>query len=997
MKISAAFVFAVWLAGSLHGQETVHLSGFIWDSSASLVPDTSITAVNEETGFRRVTHSGADGGYQIAYLNPGHYKITVRRDGFRTLVQFGLKLDAAQSAREDFHLQIGSVDEVITVTDEQVVFNTEDASVSTLVGRDWIEHLPLDGRGILTLMELAPGSVITPATEGEAGQFTINGQRPNTNYFTIDGVSANTGVNGGGLPAQMPGGSLPNMTAFGSFHDLASIESLDEFRLQTSTVTPEYGRSPGGQIELSSRSGSNDFHGLLFDAFRNEALDANDWFLNSEGASRLPLRFEDFGGTFGGPIRRNRTFFFLSYEGLRLQQPYIWQTTVPSIAARTSAPPPIQPILNAFPAPNGANLGGGVAAWTGSSSRPSTFDGGSVRIDHALSSRLLLFGRYTQTPSSTQFSSTGVNTVQIGSSSLTIGINAIFNPTAINEFRVNRTATTGDSVWQDTGGESAGCYTNAILFGANAACASFYRFSINGISELDAGTNGQNRQNQWNLVDSIQLRRGRHQFRFGGDYRRLALARNGPKTSVTINAVSVEALMNSIYSVGVSRALQQNTSITETSAFAEDDWHLSPRLSLTYGVRWELEPSPLAPTPPSGYGPPPTVLPSTIPIWQTSYTDFAPHAGIAYRLTNDGRTILRAGFGLYFDPDFGAQTDGINGGPYNTWQFNSVVSPVGTPAPPLTLITYAFAKNLRLPKTWEWNATVERALTSNDVLSIGYVGSAGRNLLRREVGSNTSAILEIVTATYNGESDYNSLQAQYRRRLTRGLQALVSYAWSHSLDNGSADSAVFWAPAPNSAANDWASSDFDVRHSFTSALSFTPSFRGRLFSGWSVDGIFRARTGFPVNVLDAETVLGLSFANAFRPDVAGNVPLWIDNALLPGGRALNPAVFTPVNSMQGTLGRNAIRGFGMSQLDLALRRTFPLAEKSSLEVRAEAFNLLNEAAFADPVRFLSDPLFGQSASMLNLMLGSGTPGSGLTPAFQVGGPRSVQLVVRLHF
>lgn len=1020
MKISAVCFLAVWLVGALQGQETARLSGFVWDSSASLVPDASVTAVNEETGFRRIAHTGADGRYQLFYLNPGHYKVTVRREGFLTLLQYGLKLDAAQSAREDFHLQIGSVDEVITVTDEPVLFNADDASVSTLIDRHWIEHLPLDGRGILTLMELAPGSLITPATGGEAGQFSINGQRPNTNHFTVDGVSANTGVDGGGLPSQMPGASLPNMTAFGSFHDLASIESLEEFRLQTSTATPEYGRSPGGQIELSSRSGSNDFHGVLFGAFRNEALDANDWFLNRLGAPRLPLRFEDFGGTLGGPIRRNRTFFFLSYEGLRLRQPFTWQTTVPSIAARAGALPSIQPILNAFPLPNGPDLGGDVAQWTGTSSRPSTFDGGSARIDHTLSSRLFLFGRYTQTPSSTQFGSADINSVEIRSNSLTGGIHEILSPSAINEFRVNRTATGANSDWQDTSGQSAACYLNAVLFGPNAACVSFYRLAINGVDELNAGTNGWNRQNQWSIVDSVQFRKGAHQFRFGGDYRRLTLTRNGPQTSVTINATSVEALVNSVGSVGVTQVLQQNTSITDLSTFAEDSWHPNPRFSLTYGVRWQFSPSPLAPAPPGTPEPPPgppppppavravsgspgtseSLLGPGIPIFQTRYSSFAPHAGLAYRLTNDGRTVLRAGFGLYYDPNFGVETDGINGAPYNTWQFNTL-SPVGisggTGSPQVTLITYAFAKALRLPETWEWNATIERALTSSDVISIGYVGSAARNLLRREVGANSSAILEIVTATNDGASDYDSLQAQYRRRLTRGLQALASYTWSHSLDNGSADAAIYWAPASASARNDWASSDFDVRHSFTSALSFTPAFRGRLLGGWSLDGIFQTRTGFPVNVMDAETVLGLSFANAFRPDVAPNVPLWVGSLQLPGGRALNPAAFVPVNSVQGNLGRNAIRGFGMSQLDLALRRTFALTERSSIEVRAESFNVLNQAAFADPVRFLSDALFGQSTSMLNLMLGSGTPGSGLTPAFQAGGPRSVQAVVRFHF
>src|SRR5579872_7372726 len=289
------------LSGSLLAQETAQLSGFIWDSSDALVPAAGVSVVNEETGFRRDTRSGDGGSYQVAYLNPGHYKITVRRDGFRTLVQFGIKLDAAQSARLDFHLQLGDVQEVVTVNGGPVLLNAEDASVSTLVGRNWIEQLPLNGRGLLTLMELAPGAIITPASAGEAGQFSINGQRPNTNYFTVDGVSANTGVSGGGLPAQMPGGSLPNMTAFGSFHDLISVESLDEFRVQTSTAAPEYGRAPGGEIQLSSRSGSNDFHGLFFEAFRNEALDANDWFRNSTGSPRLPLRMSDYGGTLGGP------------------------------------------------------------------------------------------------------------------------------------------------------------------------------------------------------------------------------------------------------------------------------------------------------------------------------------------------------------------------------------------------------------------------------------------------------------------------------------------------------------------------------------------------------------------------------------------------------------------------------------------------------------------------------------------------------------------------
>ena len=980
MKLSPALLLFC-LFGTAAAQETATLSGFIWDASSSLVPGARITAVNDETGFRRTADSGSDGIYRFAWLNPGHYKITVRRDGFRTLVEFGLKLDAAQSARADFHLQVGSTEEVVTVTTEPPLFNTDDASVSTLVGRNWIEGLPLNGRGLLTLLQLAPGSVLTPATEGEAGQFTVNGQRANTNYFTVDGVSANTGVSGGGLPAQMPGGSLPNMTAFGSFHDLISVEALDEFRVQTSTAAPEYGRAPGGEIQLSSRSGSNDFHGLLFDAFRNDALDANDWFRNSTGSPPLPLRMNDFGGTLGGPIRRNRTFFFLSYEGLRLLEPYTLQSAVPSLATRTSAPPLIQPILNTFPIPNGPDLGGGAALSTTGSSHPSAFDGGSARVDHALTGNLLLFGRYSQTPSSTEFGASQIDVVNIASNSVTIGLNAVLNPFSTNQLRLNRTSTTGNSIWQTPAGQSVGCYADAPLFGSNAPCASFYRFLINGVGELDAGINAQDRQTQWNLADSFQVRRAHHQLQFGLDYRRLALERAAPQTSVTVVADDLQALLNSQFSINVSQAVQPSSSITGLSLFAADAWQLNPRLSFNYGLRWEFDPVPLVPAPPVDYFPPPIQSPANSPVWRTSSSHFAPQAGLAYRLTADGKTVLRAGFGLYYAADFGAVIDGINGAPYNTWQFNN--GPLGSaPLAPATLITYAFSPGLRLPSTWEWNTTIERALTANDVLSIGYVGSAGRNLLRREVGSNTSAILEIATATSDGSSDYDSLQIQYRRRLARGFQVLASYVWSHSLDNGSADSALYWVPNGTAPSADWASSDFDVRHIFSAAFSES-------WHGWALDGIVTARTGFPISVLDAETALGLSFANAFRPDVVPNTPLWI-------GRDLNPGAFMPVVG-QGNVGRNSIRGFGTSNLDLAFGRTFRLTEKSSVELRAEAFNLFNHPAFADPVRFLSSPLFGQSTSMLNLMLGSGTPGTGLVPAFQTGGPRSVQLVAKFIF
>jgi hypothetical protein len=308
--------------------------------------------------------------------------------------------------------------------------------------------------------------------------------------------------------------------------------------------------------------------------------------------------------------------------------------------------------------------------------------------------------------------------------------------------------------------------------------------------------------------------------------------------------------------------------------------------------------------------------------------------------------------------------------------------------------------DLRLPRVKQWNVAVERAFTAHDVVSIGYVGSSSSNLIRREIDvpAGPPPTLLLALATNHGSSDYHALEAQYRRRLSRGFQAVVSYAWSHSLDNSSADSGLYLINSQLTPAHDHASSDFDVRHSLSAGFTYEIPHS----HGWALDGVFRARTGFPINVLDAEQAQGISYENVYRPDLIGGLPVWITDASAPGGRRINREAFQPVNSVlgfpqQGNLGRNALSGLGMSQLDLAARREFSFGEQRSLQLRVEAFNAFNHTNFADPIRFLSSPLFGQSTSMLNLMLGTGSPSSGLAPMFQAGGARAMQVVVRFKF
>jgi len=1001
--IPAIVVCLVWGAPA-SAQRLADLYGRVLDPSEAAVAGASITVVSEDTGFRRFAESQSDGEYVVGSLQPGVYKITVRKEGFRTMVRFNLRLEAAQPARADFLLSMGAIEETITVEGTAPLLSPDEASTETRVFHDEIERLPLNGRGLLALMELSPGANVTPATRGEAGQFTANGQRPNSNYFMVDGMSANTGVSAGGLPAQPAGGVLPVMSAFGSLDSLMPLEAVEEFRVQTSNAAPDVSRLPGAVVTLTSRSGSNQFHGSAVYRFRHELLAANDWFGNAAGQGRAPLRMEDVSPSLGGPIRRDRTFFFLAYEGLMLRGPYVWQQPVPTLSTRETAAGWAQPALDLFPAPNGAALGNGLAQWNGRNIRPSSLNSGLLRIDQAITSRGTFFGRYNDSPSTNEFGSTQVNRLDLRFQSLTMGLNLRPAARAALDFRVNESQAGAQSTWTQAGASSpAGCALESLtsyFFGGQIPCDSLVRFAISGVGQVVSGSEGDRRQRQFQILQSASLNEGRHALRFGFDYRRIVPIRRDATGTLSVIADDMSALVNSgdLWTAR-SAALSESTVVTEWALWAQDTWQVSRRLTVTPGLRWEFSPPPVTSSPVYFFDPSSgDVTQGQQPLWTASYRNIAPRLGAAYQLSNDGRTVLRAAAGLFYDSSLSIATDLINGGPLSISSFVSQMY-----APFSTQLTYGLMPGLVMPRLRQWNVSLDHAFGARDVVSLGYVASTGDRLLRREIGGvgNTTTFLAALT-TNDGRSSYQGLQVQYRRRVVEGFQALASYAWSHSIDDDSSDSFLVWAGAGASAANDRGSSDFDLRHSFTAALTYEFPARtagvGRLFNGWALDAMMRARSGFPVTVLQDDQYLGIALANAFRPNLVAGEPIWIEDPNTPGGKYLNPAAFSATASgRQGNLGRNAIAGFGMSQLDLAVRREFRLGERRTLQFRMEAFNGLNEANFADPVRFMNSPMFGQSTSMLNLMLGTGSPGSGLAPILQTGGARSLQATLRFYF
>ena len=286
---------------------TATISGIVLDEQGALVSTVIVTITKVDTGLTRQVSTNNEGYFVISALLPGRYTVAARHEGFSVarFVDVVLNVNDQRSLR--IELKVGQVSESITVEGTQSV-KTESAAVSTLIDRQFVENLPLNGRSFSTLIELTPGVVLTKADYGDQGQFSVNGQRSNANYFLVDGVGANFGIGGGVLLNQTGAGTVPSLSAMGGTNNLVSIDALQEFSIQTSTYAPEFGRTPGAQVSVVTRSGTNDFHGSLFEYFRNEALDANDWFANSRNLKKPPMRQSDFGGVVGGPIIEESNF-----------------------------------------------------------------------------------------------------------------------------------------------------------------------------------------------------------------------------------------------------------------------------------------------------------------------------------------------------------------------------------------------------------------------------------------------------------------------------------------------------------------------------------------------------------------------------------------------------------------------------------------------------------------------------------------------------------------
>jgi hypothetical protein len=1012
------------------------LSGVVVDSAGKVIPDAMIEILNEATNMHYAGQTNGTGIYTVSILPPGQYRVQVSKDGFKTIIKPGIVLNVQSALALNFTLPIGATSETVTVDSGTSSLNTTDASVTTVIDRKFVQNIPLNGRSFQDLISLTPGVVThSPQSGGAAtvsGDFSVNGQRTESNYYSVDGVSGNLSAgNGYGTQTAATSGSVPSSTALGTTQSLISVDALQEFRVASSTYSAEYGRSPGGQFSLLTRSGTNQFHGTAYDYLRNSFFDANDWFNDRYGELPTALRQNDFGATLGGPViaphlysGRDRTFFFLSYEGLRLTQPQAASINyVPDTYMREQAPPAIQPILNAFPIQTGIDYGTaanpGLAQFIKAYSVPSQIDSTSIRLDHTFTPKLAIFFRYGTTPSSTQSRSLSeVAQQHIRTSTYTLGATSRLAGNIDNEFRIGY----GESKSSQAGTIDAfGAGTPVDLaeqlgVGGYTNPSPYFGIFVSGVGNAVFNvTNAKSENKQWNLVDSVSTAVGNHEIKVGIDYRRVIAPTDPPATSPAAEFFTTSSVLaNSVDYLFLEKQVSATPIFNQTSIYAQDEWRIARNVHLSLGLRWEINPPPSeahgnAAYTLSGSLEDPSTLslaPRGTALWRTTWHNIAPRLGVAWTMRSapGWETVFHAGGGVFFDSNSQVASMGFEGLGFTAYEdYSAVPLPItsgqmqfstAVAGPPYTGGTvYAFPAHLQLPYTLQWNASIQQALGKSQVFSLTYVGSNGRRLTGQHSYSLTSLnpnFGSVVEFPADLTSNYQALQMQFQRRVAHGLQALASYTWSHSLDFGSSYQAL-----PLVRGN----SDFDVRNSFSGGMSWDmPALKGstpvrNVVGNWGIDGRLAARTAYPItlrgNYLTDAATGRVYFGNL---DLVPDEPIYLHGSQYPGGRAINPAAFvSPSGNSAGNAPRNFIRGFGEVQVNLAARREFPLHDRVMLQFRAEAFNILNHPNFGYVDPYLTDATFGQATQMLNQSLGT------VASQYQQGGPRSLQFALKFVF
>ena len=1018
------------------------IRGTIYDPNKAVVPGAQVKLIDGETGEQRTAMSGNDGEYSVSALKPGAYSLEVTYPNFKTS-KLNIVVEVNQDMRADVTLSLGVVAHEGMFIDAPKNLDKDTSAIGTVIENRQVVGLPLDGRNFYELTLLVPGAA--PAAPGSAGSargdfaFSVNGAREDANNFLLDGVY----------------NIDPKLNTFGV---RPPVDAIREFDMLTSTYDASFGRNPGAQVNVVLKSGGNNYHGSLFEFYRNGALDARNFFAPSGEPKPKYLR-NQFGGSLGGPIKRDRTFFFADYEGTRGREGITRVTNVPTAQERAGNfsqslfGSPIDPFtgqpftggvipqmrINAagraiaalYPLPNrNVPLQNFVSSPT-QRDRNDSFD---ARVDHRIGERAELTFRYSFGDRNLFEPFTGStfslvpgfgDTVKRRSQNAMAALTLVLTPNLVNETRVALSRVAGSVTQQAS---SLNPDVGLPVISSNPRDAGLSLITTTGFSPLgDEGNNPQNSvTNVYQILNTASYVHGDHLIKFGADVRfaqqnafrdvesrgRLQFS---PFAQISGNALA-DLLLGFPLLTSVARVDNPQHLRTQSyNFFINDSFRIRPRLTINAGLRYEYN------TPPVDTADRANVYDVTsgslvqvgtngVPRggFKPDKNNFAPRVGFAWTLGRDEATVLRAGYGVYYDQSPLSPGEALY---FNSPYFDNNIF-FSLPGLPLTLdnpfpsffpfplpdSALAIQRDLRTAYMQHWNFNLQRQFGRDSVLELAYVGSKGTKLLTaRDINQPQPSVLppglpfvprpnprfdDIDLLESRANSNYNSLQARFQQRLSRGLSALVSYTWSKSID----DASNFFSSAgdPNFPQNSYdvsaerGRSNFDVRHRLSASYSYDlPLGKGRaylanngwvstLLSGWQGFGIVTLQSGRPFTVAllsdidnsgTGRSILG--FGANDRPNVVGDANL----SQQTPERWFNTSAFAfPPPGTFGNAGRNILDGPGYQSVNAALVKNTNLTEQVNLQFRTEVFNLFNHPNFNLPDNFLGSPTFGRISS-----------------------------------
>lgn len=1037
-------LFLSLVGSSLHAQQTTGaVRGAVTDPSGAVVTNVTVTAVNRQTQATQSTRTGTGGNYALPFLAPGSYDLSAEGQGFKKAVRQNVVVRITETELVDFTLQLGSLSESITVGESVSLVQSESSAEGRVIERQTISALPLATRNFTQLLGLTAGVVTDPPNAENVGFGTqnpsVNGSRRGSNNYLLDGNVNNNPMNNDALGVGIP-----------------SVDFIQEFKVITSMASAEYGRNAGSVVNVVTRSGTNGFHGNLFEFLRNDKVVARPFFAASRGQNVQ----NQFGGTIGGPVLipkvyngRDKTFFFFGWESIRQRNTNAsaaivigrvptqderrgqFPTTVRdpltnqpfpgnAVPASRINPTSAQLLEKFVPLPNTTDPRNNFLQQFGT---PFDADQYTIRADHEISSRDRFMARYFDSKS---FSFTASGRLpgfgRISdpiSRQLAAAETHIFRPNLLNEFRF------GFYKFPSPGTDTQRIDPRSIGIEPLNNVPGLPGMLVTGFLGYGyTGNDFKDEQNNFQFADTVSWVRGAHSIKIGGEYRfNMMLSSGVPfqgrfsfNGQYTTNALAdfLIAAPNQVIVANGPAVIDMRAS--NYAVFIQDDWKVSRKLTINAGLRYEYDTPPtdialgrLLNFYPERYrragtesglvigGESPGVPESTI---FGDRTNFGPRFGFAYGLGNDSRTVLRGGYGIFYDSRSGQVTQQkLFEPPYSANQ-TVVTRPTDPPrgfrfpaaidlsrptetVPGGTLSIRPIEPNTRMDYVQQWNFGIQRQLSSTLLVASSYVGTRGLQLFRatninypRLVGNAYvrpfDGLTTIVQSQAGANSDYHSGQLTVQKRFSKGASMLAAYTMGKALDDSTSGVRYFTAatgdPADLRASRGLA--DFDRTHRLVVSFNadvpnpFGSGVRGirrSVFSGWELSGVVTIQSGTPFTVTNAASNLDRD-GQAGSPGTGGRADRVGDISQTTEGdvrsrldRFLNPAAFAPApRSRFGNLGRNTIRGPGANLWDTRLTKLTALREGINLRLLAEVFNTWNHAAFGNPGSVLDTAAFG---------------------------------------